>query len=130
MTVNEKLSKSLDAVTVYLRDSLQALDKKDENSFANSLWHAAAELEYALFMFSMKFQDEGIASKWKPNPELKKAETAELMAEAQSLLTEAEESVGNEKLLEAYRSAYVARHYLLRVQEDLAKKKRQALKKK
>jgi hypothetical protein len=47
-----------------------------------------------------------------------------------NLLNEAERFVVNERLLDAYKSAYIARHYILKVQEDLAKKKREMLKKK
>jgi hypothetical protein len=46
------------------------------------------------------------------------------------LLNEAERFFVNERLLDAYKSAYAARHYILKAQEDLAKKKREILKKK
>ena len=107
-----------------------ALNKKDENSFDNSLWDAAAELEYALFLFSMTSQSEADTSKWKLNPDLKKIETGSILVEAENLLKEAEKSMANKELQNAYRSAYIARHYLLKVQENLAKKKREALKNK
>lgn len=130
MTANEKILKSLKSALNYLKNSMLALNKKDESSFAGSLWHAAAELEYALFLFSMTFQNESDRLKWKPNPELKKIETSPALVEVQNLLDEAEKCMVNEKLQDAYKSAYVARHYVLKVQEDLARKKREALKKK
>jgi hypothetical protein len=130
MTADEKISESLKTAITHLKNSILALDKKDEGSFADNIWHVAAELEFALFLFSMKFQDESSVSKLKPNPELKKAETGSLLLDVQKLLNEAEKCLRNQKLLDSYRNAYVARHYVLRVQEDLAKKKREALKKK
>ena len=130
MTANEKILKSLKSTITYLENSILALNKKDENSFANNIWQVAAELEYMLFLFSMKFQDEISQLKWKPNPELKKAETGPMLIEVQNLLNEAEKCMENEKSVDAYKNAYIARHYVLKVQESLAKKKREALKKK
>ncbi len=130
MTANDKILKSLKSTVTYLENSIMALDKKDENSFANNIWQVAAELEYMLFLFSMKFQDEIDQLKWKPKPELKKAETGPMLVEVQNLLNEAEKCMENEKSVDAYKNAYIARHYVLKVQESLAKKKREALKKK
>jgi hypothetical protein len=130
MAAKDKISASLKSTATYLEKSMSALNKKDENLFGGSLWHAAAELEYALFLFSMKFQTESDQSKWKPNPELKKTEDGPMLTEAKNLLNDAENSMLKKKLLDAYKSAYTARHYILKVQEDVAKKKREALKKK
>jgi hypothetical protein len=130
MTANEKILKPLKSTIVYLEKSMQALNKRDENLFDGNLWHAAAELEYALFLFSIMFQNESSLLKWKPNAELKKTESGPTLIEAQNLLNKAEKFMVNEKLLDAYKSASIARHYMLKVHEDLAKKKREALKKK
>jgi hypothetical protein len=128
MAVKEKISQSLKSATTHLENSILALNKKDEDSFADSLWHVAAELEYTLFLFSITFQNEKDTSNWKPNPE-PKIEAGSTLMDAQNLLKEAEKFV-NEKLLDAYKSAYVARHYILKVQEDLSRKKRKMLRKK
>ena len=128
--INEKVSNALKSAATHLENSVLALNKKDENSFADNLWHVAAELEYALFLFSITFSNEINLSSWKRNPEPKKIETASMLAEVKNLLDEAERLVANERLLDAYKSAYVARHYVLKVQEDLAKRKREILKKK
>jgi hypothetical protein len=129
MAVKEKILKGLKSATTHLENSMQALNKKDESLLADSLWHVAAELEYTLFLFSITFQNEKDLSKWKPNPE-PKIETGPTLMDAQNLLNEAEKFIMNEKLLDAYKSAYVARHFVLKVQEDLAKKKRKMLRKK
>jgi hypothetical protein len=128
MAVKEKISQSLKSATTHLENSILALNKKDEDSFADSLWHVAAELEYTLFLFSITFQNEKDISNWKPNPE-PKIEAGSTLMDAQNLLKEAEKFV-NEKLLDAYKSAYIARHYILKVQEDLSRKKRKMLRKK
>jgi hypothetical protein len=129
MTINEKISKSLKSATNHLDNSMLALNKKDENSFADSLWHVAAELEYILFLFSITFPNETDPSKWKPNLELK-TETGSMLTDVRNLLNEAERLVMNERLLDAYKDAYTARSHIFKIQENLAKKKREMLKKK
>ncbi|MGB9959839.1 MAG: hypothetical protein ACPLKQ_04900 [Candidatus Bathyarchaeales archaeon] len=127
MTVNEKLLKALESATRYLEVSLSTLGN-DEKAFTDNLWHAAAELEYALFLFSLILEEESDVSKWKPNPEIKKGEAKELLAAAHSFLVESKNSFG-ENLMNAYKCVYMARHYVFRVQEELARKKREASRK-
>jgi hypothetical protein len=123
MAINEKVSKALKSAVTHLENSMQTLNKKDEKSLANSVWHVAAELEFALFLISITYPNEINLSNSKRNPELKKIETDSMLAEAENLLNKAETFVANERLLNAYKNAYVARHYVLKVQEELAKKK-------
>ena len=130
MTTNRKILKALKSAITYLDKSILAMDKKDDNLLTDSVWHAAAELEYALFLFSMTAQNEIDKSKWKLNPKLKKAEVGPTLVMVQDLLNEAEKCIENEKLLDAYKSVYIARSYMLKVQKDFAKMKREALKKK
>jgi len=130
MEASEKILKALKSAATYLENSVSAFKKEDENSFADSIWHVAAELEYALFLFSITIKNESGMSKWKPNPEQKEIKTDQVLDAVQNLLSESEKCMMNKKLLDAYKSVHNARHYVLRVQEDHAKRKREALKKK
>ena len=130
MAANKKILKALKSAITYVDNSMPAMDKKDENSLADTIWHVAAELEYVLFLFSITVQDKVDKSKWKLNPKLKKVELGPTLVTVQDLLNEAEKCMKNEKLLDAYKSAYIARHYILKVQKEFARKKRGALKKK
>ena len=130
MATNKKILKALKSAITYVDNSMPAMDKKDENSLADSIWHVAAELEYVLFLFSITVRDKVDKSKWKLNPKLKKVELGPTLVTVQDLLNEAEKCTKNEKLLDAYKSAYIARHYILKVQKEFARKKREALKKK
>lgn len=130
MAANKKILKALKSAITYVDNSMPAMDKKDENSLADTIWHVAAELEYVLFLFSITVQDKVDKSKWKLNPKLKKVELDPTLVTVQDLLNEAEKCMKNEKLLDAYKSAYIARHYILKVQKEFARKKREALKKK
>jgi hemoglobin-like flavoprotein len=128
MAANEKIMKALESAVRYLGGSLSALGSGDK-AFADSIWHVAAELEYALFLFSLMFKDEDDASRWKPNPENKKIGTEEMLATVRELLGESKKALVGEDLMNAYKRAYMARHYVFKIQEDLARKKREASKK-
>jgi hypothetical protein len=130
LATNEKILKALKSAAEYLENSMAALSKKEEGEFADNLWHVAAELEYATFLFSIEFGDESDLSRWRPKPEPGEMEAAQVLVKVQDLIKEAEGHLQNGRLREAYRGAYVARHYTLGVQEDFAKKKREALRKK
>jgi hypothetical protein len=127
MVVKEKILKTLKNAKGYLEKTVNAVNK-DENLFAGSLWHVAVELEYALFLLSMTLQNENNIVHWKPNP--KKMDATPNIDELQSVLNEAERFVAEGKFLEAYKNVYVARHSTLKIQENAAKKKREAVKKK
>jgi len=130
MTINEKILGALKSATTYLEISTSALSRKDDDSFADSLWHVGAELEYALFLFSITSQNENLTSKLKLLSESKKDEIVSTLVDLRNLLEEAKRFVLNEKLVDAYKNVHVARQYLLKIKGDLAKKKREIVKKK
>lgn len=128
MATDEKISKALKSAATYLEDSMRALNKKDGNSLMDSVWHLAAELEYVLFMFSMALEEEKNKLKWRSNPRLKKVEVGSTLVVVQDLLKEVDKHMRERNLLEAYNKTDVARRYVLKVQRDFARKKREALK--
>ena len=128
MATDAKISKALKSAATYLENSVRALNKKDGNSLMDSVWHLAAELEYALFMFSMALEDEKDKPKWRSNPRLKKIGVGSVLVVVQDLLKEVDKHMKEENLLEAYKKTDVARRYVLKVQRDFARKKREALK--
>ena len=123
MTIDEKILQSLKSAVTYLESSTFALDKKDESLLADNIWHVAAELEYALFLLSIKTLNESDVSKLKSNPEFEKADVGSSLVYVKNLLNEAEEFVLSGQLQDAYKSAYVVRNCILKIKDDLAKKK-------
>lgn len=121
MAVKEKTLKALESATRCLEGSISALGK-DDKAFTDSFWHVAAELEYALFLFSMMFKDGFDTSKWKPNPEAKKLEANEMLKAVRELLGESKKALIKEELIDAYKCAYTARHYVFRIQDDFTRK--------
>ncbi|MGQ9538687.1 MAG: hypothetical protein ACUVTE_03775 [Candidatus Bathycorpusculaceae bacterium] len=130
MITNDKILKTLESALNHLKLSTSNLKSRDENAFSNSVWHVAAELEYALFLFSLTVENKHDTLKVKLNPEPKNLQFDKVMVEVEDLIEEAKKSTGNGNLLEAYKSVYTARHRIFKVQEILAKKKREMLKKK
>ncbi|MGD8546313.1 MAG: hypothetical protein PVH12_09080 [Candidatus Bathyarchaeota archaeon] len=130
MASNPKILKALKLAITQLDSSLDAEDATAGKPPEETVWHAAAEVEYALFLFSVSIEEETQKSKWKINPKLKKAEVKPLLVEVQSLLETAEKKLKNDDLLNAYKNASIARDYLLRIQKRFTKEKREALKKK
>jgi hypothetical protein len=128
MATDQKISEALKSAATYLENSIRALDKKDGNSLMDSVWHLAAELEYALFMFSMALEEEKNKLKWRSNPRLKKAEVSSTLVAVQDLLKEVDKHMKERNLLEAYKKTDLARRYVLKVQRDFNRKKREAFK--
>jgi len=126
----KKILKALSAAAAFLDGSMLALDEKDDDSLADGVWHVAAELEYALFLFSIVVQDEIDKSKWKLRPKLAKAEAGLMLVTVRGLLDKAEECMGEGQLLDAFRRTYIARGCVLKIQKDLDRKKREAFRRK
>ena len=121
MNFHNKISKALKKAKKYLESSIRT--KENEESFKKDIWHAAAELEYALFFFSIKFSDEIKRHKWRVNPKSKGVDLNLMLSMAEKFLSSAEKYVHSEDMLEAYKNAYLARNYMLKIQGALAKKK-------
>lgn len=131
MAVNEKLLKALESAACHLEGAITAFEKREENSFADAIWHVAAELEYALFLFSLKLKDEDYdRAKMKPNPEALKIEAGKILEKIMELLDKARAGLKEGRLIEAYKNAYAARHYVFKIQEEQARKKREASRRK
>lgn len=128
MSMNNKILTAITSALNHLESSIRALNNKDEDSFAKSIWHVVAELEYAIFLFSISLQN-GAVSKPKADPDLKNAETNHVLTDVNQFLRNAEMFVKDGKFLEAYENVRNARNYVLKVQEMLSKRKREAFKK-
>ncbi|MGB9740278.1 MAG: hypothetical protein ACP5IM_02660 [Candidatus Bathyarchaeia archaeon] len=128
MSIDSKILTAITTALNNLEDAINALNK-DEDLFAKKVWHVVAELEYALFLFSITLQNDTVP-KAKADPDLKKTEISQVLIGANEFLRDAETLVKGGKFLEAYENVRSARNYVLKVQEELSKKKREASKKK
>lgn len=122
MTLTEKVLKALESAEGHLENSLSA-SNKDEKNFMDGIWHVAAELEYALFLFSLMSDSKYDVAKLNLNPESKKIGADEIAAKVMELLRESKRALISKDLINAYKYAYIARQYVFKIQEDFTKKK-------
>ncbi|MEM3823746.1 MAG: hypothetical protein QXH87_02315 [Candidatus Bathyarchaeia archaeon] len=125
MAVNDKILKALERAINHLDNSISALKGKDENAFSSSVWHVAAELEYTLFLLSLAIGNghDGLTAKL--NPEFKDLQTDQVMSKVKDSISEAQKSIREGDLPNAYKNAYLARHFVFKTHESITKKKRE-----
>jgi len=128
MTSSDKILEVLEFTIKYLDGCISALKGGYENAFSDNVWHVAAQLEYALFMLSLNLGNGHTASSVKLNPEPKGLPINQTMLKVKELVNAAQSFLEAGDLVNAYRIAYLARHYIFKVQESLVKKKHKAVK--
>ncbi len=121
----EKITESIASAINHLEGSMKALAKKDEKNLVNLVWRAGADLEYALFLFSLMQQNESESSSWKVGPYPKQVEVSSTFLTVQELLREAKNNVEAGELLDAHKKTWTARGYLLRVHDTFEKKRKE-----
>lgn len=120
----EKITETITSAINHLEGSMEAFVKKDEKKVLYLVWQTAADLEYALFIFSLMHQDKSEISSWKLNPCSKQVEMESTLASVLSLLEEAKGSVETDDLLEAYKKTWIARGCLLKLHGIFEKRRR------
>ena len=122
MALEEKITKAVQSAQEHLENSRKSITENDENALVDQVWKASGELEYALFLFSVLRQEDHQTHPWKVDLESKQLEVAPVITSTQELLGEAKTSFENGELFEAHKNVWVARGYLLKVQEFFEKK--------
>jgi len=124
----ENILENITSAINHLEESMKALVEKNEKEVTRFVWKAAADLEYALFLFSFMHQDENPSASWKLNSPKKQVEVGSTLVLAQDLLKEAKDSFEAENLHEAHKKTWMARGYLLRIHDFFEKKRRKEVK--
>ncbi len=125
LVYTEKTAKAFDSCEVYLEDAMVALEG-GRGEADNLMWLAAAELEYVLFLFSLKDADEKFPLKWKTESLGGRASAAKLLSAVQDLVARSKETFAFGNRCRARRYAYSARNILLRIQREHSRKKRES----
>jgi hypothetical protein len=123
MEHQQKIIEAIKSAINHLESSMKCLVNSDENGVAGAVWRAAADLEYANFLFSV-MQDESESRSWKLDLRSKQVDIGPLLVSAQDLLREAEIGLDVSELHEVYKKTWIARGYLLKVQEILEKRRK------
>jgi hypothetical protein len=117
----QKISKTITSALVYIEDAIDKQAKGNEEKVMQLTWRAASDLEYILFIFSLK-QPEETRNSWKLPP-TKQPKIESLLSSTQELLQEAKKNVEVDNLKEGHKKVWVARGQLLRIHDIFEKKK-------
>jgi len=126
----EKISNAVNLALKYLAESVKnASNTGKEGSTEHKVWCASSELEYALLLFSLMYENSEIRSSWKTglNPK-KEIGNRQALVEAQKALKEAKKHLRSNEWKEAYKATWTARNYIFRVQKNLEKERKEKLK--
>jgi len=114
-----KVSEALKNAVSCLEDAIKARIDGDDDTLKNKVWHAAAEVEYAVFLLSLTQESEN--EPWKNSiKQPANLNIGSALAMAQENLLEAERKLENNQA-EAYRFAWIARGLMLTVQDGMEK---------
>ena len=120
----KKLTQAIASARGHLEDSMKSVSKGSDEDVNGVVWRAAADLEYALFLFSVIHQDESGSSSWKLGLRSKDVEVDSVLASTRDLLEEAESKIEAGEIHEAHQKTWMARGYLLKLQEFFEKKRK------
>jgi hypothetical protein len=119
----QKISKTVASALAYIEDAIDPQAKGNEEKVMQLTWRAASDLEYGLFLFSLRYPEETRSSSWKLLP-IKQPKIESLLASTQDLLKEATKSLEADDLKEAHKKMWIARGQLLRIHDFFEKKQR------
>ena len=116
--MNTKISKAIRKALSLIEKQAESLNKGETEV---DVWHAASEVEYALFLFSMLRGDEKQPSA--PKATRGPHGVIELLKSAEDALRRCEEELVENKYPPAHQEAFVARRLLLKIHEVNEKKR-------
>ena len=119
----QKISKTVASALAYIEDAIDPQAEGNEEKVMQLTWRAASDLEYGLFLFSLKDPEETRSSSWKLPP-IKQPKIESLLASTQDSLEEAAKSLEADDLKEAHKKMWIARGQLLRIHDFFEKKQR------
>jgi len=119
----QKISKTVTSALAYIEDAILAQAEGNEEKVMQLTWRAASDLEYGLFLFSLRYPEEKRSPSWKLPP-IKQPKIESLLASTQDLLKEATKSLEADNLKEAHKKTWIARGQLLRIHDFFEKKQR------
>lgn len=114
----EKLIRVISLVIHNLEKSIKALVTNDKKKVSNNVWYAAADSEFALFLFYVMYKDQ-LEDSEKSHFHLKNLKNLKIgtnLIHVRDLLNQAKENIKVNNIIEAYQKVWIAREYLLSVQ--------------
>lgn len=127
----DKIQAALSKALTRLDEAINAMTTgdSDEKALADSLWTASAETEYAVFLLTLMKGDRTESAPSKCTSLTKQPIELDIaLANARNLLQDAGTRVEEGSSERAYETAWSARNLLLKVQEQLEKKRKETKK--
>lgn len=123
---------SLELAYNCLEEAIKSAIEKKEHNLGELVWKASSELEYSLFLLSMKIGEENLP---KINPSSRfdpkfKGEIGPFLVSIQDLTEEAIKLLKKKLYSEAYEAARAARNGLLRLHTMLERQRKEKRRKK
>ena len=119
----QKISKTITSALAYIEEAIDKQAEGNEEKVMQLTWRAASDLEYGLFLFSLRHPEENRSSSWKLPP-IKQPKIESLLASTQDSLEEAAKSLEADDLKEAHKKMWISRGQLLRIHDFFEKKQR------
>ncbi len=119
----QKISKTATSAWAYIEEAIDKQAEGNEEKVMQLTWRAASDLEYGLFLFSLRHPEETRSSSWKLPP-IKQPKIESLLASTQDSLEEAAKSLEADDLKEAHKKMWIARGQLIRIHDFFEKKQR------
>lgn len=108
---------------------MAALSNNDQQAFSDSLWSASAETEYAVFLLSLTLGDKAEGTPRKHSSLAKQlTEFKPALKTALESLNNAKENLETGRTEKSHEEARAARNILLKAQELLERKRKEAKK--
>ena len=122
--MKRNLDSALKSAVAYLENAAKAIIEKNEEKVKDLVWKASSELEYALFLLSLKIDEDKRPRKVRvevsdPKPD----ELGPIIVSVQELAIEAQKLL-NKNFEKAYEKVKAARNFLLRLHETFEKQRK------
>ncbi len=121
----QKLLNIVTSALTYVDIAIDIHAKGKQEKVIQLTWRAASDLEYALFLFSLRHPEQAKNQSWKL-PSTKRQKIESLLVSTQELLREATKSLEANDLEESCKKTWIARGQLLRVHDFFEKKRKRS----
>lgn len=127
--MKKKITETMESVADHLQRCVKTLESDDGKELEELIWQAATDLEYTLFLWSVRYENEIEQSSWKHHSKSKKLDVEPALIAARDLVEEAKNGLDSDEISDAYTKTWKARVHLLSIQKALENKHKSKSKK-
>jgi len=120
-----KIVKTLNSALTHLEGAIEPQAKANEKKVMHLTWKASSDLEFALFLFALKYPQENHKSSWKL-PASKQPKIQSTLISTRDTLKEAAKNLEANDQKQAYNKTWIAKGQLLMIHDFFDKKERKS----